>query len=49
MPRRKAAIVEALTGRYGEDDVTSTLIRLAVTERERETDGKYTSATTAGW
>jgi hypothetical protein len=41
VPRTKAAIVEALAGRHAEDDVELTLIRLAVTERVRETGGKY--------
>jgi len=41
VPRRKPAIVEALAGRHERQDVISTLIRLAVTERVRETGGKY--------
>jgi hypothetical protein len=44
LPRTKAAIVEALAGRHAEDDVTLALVRLAVTERVRETGGKYTLA-----
>ena len=44
VPRRKAASVEALAGRHDKQDVTSTLIRLTVTERVRETGGKYTLA-----
>ena len=47
VPRRKPAIVAALAGRHDKQDVTSTLIRLAVTERVQETDGKYTLGTTA--
>jgi hypothetical protein len=43
-PRRKAAIVAALAGRHGAEDVTLALIRLAVTERVVETGGKYTLA-----
>ncbi|HEY4605888.1 MAG TPA: hypothetical protein VIH08_16275, partial [Blastococcus sp.] len=45
VPRRKPAIVAALAGRHDKQDVTSTLIRLAVTERVRETAGKYTLET----
>ena len=41
VPRRKPAIVEALAGRHERQDVISTLIRLAVTDREVETGGKY--------
>ena len=44
VPRPKAAIVKALAGRHAEDDVGLALIRLAVTERVRETGGKYTLA-----
>ena len=47
VPRRKPAIVAALAGRHDKHDVTSTLIRLAVTERVRETGSKYTLETTA--
>jgi hypothetical protein len=46
VPRRKPAIIEALAGRHERQDVTSPLIRLAVTERVVETGGKYTSAAT---
>jgi hypothetical protein len=42
VPRTKAAIVEALAGRHAEDDVTLTLVRLAVTEKAVEVGGKYT-------
>jgi hypothetical protein len=42
LPRSKPAIVEALAGRHAGNDIELTLIRLAVTERVRETDGKYT-------
>ena len=44
VPRTKAAIVKALAGRHAEDDVALALVRLAVTERVRETGGKYTLA-----
>jgi hypothetical protein len=44
VPRTRAAIVAALAGRHAGDDVALTLIRLAVTERVAETDGKYTLA-----
>jgi hypothetical protein len=47
VPRRKPAIVAALAGQHDKQDVTSTLIRLAVTDRVLETDGKYTLGTTA--
>ena len=42
--RTKPAIVAALAGRHGAEDVTLALIRLAVTERVVETDGKYALA-----
>jgi hypothetical protein len=41
VPRTKAAVVKALAGRHAEDDVTLALVRLAVTERVRETGGRY--------
>ena len=41
MPRTKPAIVEALAGRHGKQDVVHTLIRLSVTGRVAETGGKY--------
>ena len=44
VPRTKAAIVEALVGRHDKQDVTHTLIRLAVTGQVVETGGKYTLA-----
>ena len=44
VPRSKPAIVEALAGRHARDDVTHTLIRLAVTGQVVETGGKYTLA-----
>jgi hypothetical protein len=47
VPRRKPAIVEALAGRHDKQDVTSTLIRLTITERVRETGGRYTLGTAA--
>jgi len=40
-PRTKAAVVAALAGRHDADDVALTLVRLAVTERVQETDGRY--------
>jgi hypothetical protein len=45
VPRRKAAIVEALAGRHDGQDIVHTLIRLAVTSRVEDTDGKYALAT----
>jgi elongation factor P hydroxylase len=44
VPRRKAAIVEALAGRHDTDDVVLALIRLTVTEKVVENGGKYTLA-----
>src|SRR3982751_4935670 len=44
VPRTKVALVEALAGRHDRQDVTSTLIRLAVTEGVGEPGGKYTLA-----
>ena len=41
VPRTRAAIVGALAGRHDAEAVTLALIRLAVTERVRETGGKY--------
>ena len=41
VPRNKGAIIEALAGRHERQDVTSTLIRLAVTEKVVESGGKY--------
>jgi hypothetical protein len=41
VPRRKPAIVAALIDRHAGDDVELTLIRLAVTERVVEIDGRY--------
>jgi hypothetical protein len=40
-PRTKAAIVEALAGRHDKQDVVHALMRLAVTGRVGEKDGKY--------
>jgi hypothetical protein len=48
VPRRKPAIVAALAGHYAEGDVALALIRLAVTERVRETGGKYALAVDEG-
>ena len=42
VPRTKAAIVKAFAGRHAENDVELTLVRLAVTERVRESGGRYT-------
>ena len=47
VPRRKPAIVAALAGRHAEDEIELTLVRLAVTERVRETGRKYTLVTAA--
>jgi enamine deaminase RidA (YjgF/YER057c/UK114 family) len=41
VPRRKAAIVEALADRHAEDEIELTLVRLAVTEQVQETGGRY--------
>jgi hypothetical protein len=41
MPRKKAAIVEALAGRHDKQDVVHALIRLAVTGQVEDTGGKY--------
>ena len=49
VPRRKPAIVEALADRHDKQDVTSTLIRLTITERVRETGGKYTLGLPTIW
>jgi hypothetical protein len=48
VPRTKPAIVEALAGRHAKDDVTHTLVRLAVTGQVVETGGKYTLAQESG-
>ena len=44
VPRRKPAIIEALSGRHAADDVELALIRLVVTERVEEVGGRYTLA-----
>ena len=44
VPRTKAAIIKSLAERHAEDDVGLALIRLAVTERVRDTGGKYVLA-----
>ena len=44
VPRRKPAIVAALAGRHERQDVISTLIRLTVTNRVRESGGRYALA-----
>src|SRR3954452_23215630 len=41
VPRTKVAIVEALAGRHAEVDAALALVRLAVTGRVEETNGKY--------
>ncbi len=41
VPRKKAAIVEALATRYARDDAELALIRLAVTGRVEESGGRY--------
>jgi hypothetical protein len=48
VPRSKPAIVEALAGHHDRHDVAHTLIRLAVTGRVVETDGRYTLAAAPG-
>ena len=45
VPRSRPAIVAALAGRHAKQDVTHTLIRLAVTGQVVETGGRYTPAT----
>ena len=44
VPRTKAAIAEALAGRHDREDVALALIRLAVTGRVEETNGRYVLA-----
>ena len=44
VPRRKPAIVEALAGRHAGEDVALALVRLAVTDRVRESGGRYALA-----
>ena len=44
MPRTKPTIVEALAGRHDKQDVSHTLIRLAVTGQVVENGGKYALA-----
>jgi len=44
VPRAEAAVVEALAGRHDRQDVVLTLIRLGVTGRVVETNGRYTLA-----
>jgi hypothetical protein len=44
VPRTKRAIVAALADRHAKDELTRTLMRLAVTDRVAETGGKYTLA-----
>ena len=45
VPRRRAAIIATLADRHAKDDVVRTLMRLAVTGRLEETNGRYTLAT----
>jgi len=42
VPRTKAAIVAMLAGRHAAEDVALALVRLAVTGRVVETNGRYT-------
>ena len=44
MPRTKPAIIEAMAGRHGKQDVAHVLIRLTLTERVEETGGRYVLA-----
>ena len=44
VPRPKAAIVAALADRHAGEDVALALVRLAVTERVRESGSRYTLA-----
>ena len=48
VPRSRRAIVEALAGRHGKDDVVRTLMRLAVTGRVDEVGGRYTPGPALG-
>ena len=41
MPRKKAAIVEALAGRHDKQDVVHALIRLVVTGQVSESGSRY--------
>jgi len=43
-PRPKAAIVAALADRHAGEDVALALVRLAVTDRVRESGGRYALA-----
>ncbi len=42
MPRSRGTIITALADRHAKDDVRRTLMRLAVTERLVEKNGRYT-------
>src|SRR5690242_4588342 len=44
VPRRKPAIVKALADRHAGEDVALALVRLAVTDRVRESGGRYALA-----
>jgi hypothetical protein len=44
VPRSKRAIVAALADQHPKDELTPTLMRLAVTDQVVETGGKYTLA-----
>ena len=48
VPRSRRAIVAALAGRHGKDEVVRTLMRLTVTGRVVETAGKYTPGPAPG-
>jgi hypothetical protein len=48
VPRPRAAVVAALAGRHAKEDVVRTLMRLAVTGRVEEADGRYTLAAEPG-
>ena len=48
VPRSRPAIVAALAGHHGKQDVVHALIRLAVTGRVSETGGRYAPAAAPG-
>ena len=48
VPRPRAAIVAALAGRHGKEDVVRTLMRLSVTGLVGEEGGRYTLGPEAG-
>jgi hypothetical protein len=47
IPRPKSAIITALADRYPKEDVTRTLMRLAVTGQLNERERKYSLASTS--